>query len=258
MLCRNKKYKEILKIISENDLRKIKGIFKKDFTMDKMHLTSGEDVNKKAEEYMEGLNNILKKMPNSNSKVIANKLRNQPLETLTELVIAGILKRGNQKNLTFERKYRYDQTQNEKDLDISTKLFGKEFLFEMVTRRELKGEILGITGIDSRYLIVIQRKYSEKKIDEAIKNNYLSSKTPIIFVINTERDVPQVFMKNAQKIIGNCKNLSAVIMFSGFKLYDRKLYLNQSQIYFIEWAHNKLNIKEQEKLKSLFKKNSFF
>ena len=182
---------------------------------------------------------------------IVDKLVDKPEETLTEIVIAGLLARDGFEIVEFEHRYRYDKTlSRSKDLDLLARIDGREMFFEMMTRADImkrRKSLPGIRGIDNMHLTDIRNKYAKKEIQRANESGFLSNQ-PVIFVIDTHRSVPQIFFSNAASILRGCEYLTAILMFSGYRLFDDRVLLNQGLIYHNNLSQNRLSQKEQDRL----------
>lgn len=173
-------------------------------------------------------------------KVFRDKLLNpnQFEETLTEIVIGGLLAQSNIPIRSFEYEYRYDNNpEHHKDLDICALIEGNEVFFEIATRADFFGlsyrlsykKIPGIREIDNRiHLENIRKKYvDKKKIGQAYKLNFLPAQ-PIIFVINSLRTLQPISLTNAKLFLGKCELLHSLIMFSGYRIVNNNVKLSQA------------------------------
>jgi hypothetical protein len=182
---------------------------------------------------------------------IIKRILNQPEETLTEIVIAGLLARDGFSLVEFDHRFRYDKnSSHSRDMDVMAHVDSREVFFEVVTKRDItkrRSSLPGFSGIDHMYLEDIRGKYAKKKIQEANELGFLSNQ-PIVFVVDTHRSVPHIFLNDAAKILGGCDYLTALLMFSGYRLRGDNVMLSQGNIYFIDWCKNRLSSEEQMRL----------
>jgi hypothetical protein len=63
--------------------------------------------------------------------------------------------------------------------------------------------------------------------------------------------VPQIFLNEAPSILKDCDYLTAILMFSGYRISEDKVMLSQSQIYHNGQSKNRLSQMEQDRLSEI-------
>jgi len=177
-------------------------------------------------------------------------------ETLTEIVIGGLLTQSNIPIRSFEYEYRYDNNlKDTKDLDICALIGDHEVFFEIATRRKYNHKrIVGIQGIDGMHFRNIRRKYEDKKIEQAHRSRLLPAQ-PLIFVINSFRSLQHVFLNNAEPFLGKCELLHSLIMFSGYRIVNDGVKLSQANIYCNPWCTDSIKYMVDNKILTELIKN---
>ena len=178
-------------------------------------------------------------------KRIRSKITSSPEETFDELTFYRKLSEGGCSNLELEFEYVHDaRGVARKSVDIKGTISRRQILFEVKTRRTAK-RIPGIQHIDRMHLKNLQSDYEKKKVDEANLSGSLSGE-PVIFVVNTGRSLPQVFLSEGGKYLHECRYLAALIFFNGYVFSGENVAFRDPQIYFLPRCVSPLEKDEDE------------
>ena len=91
----------------------------------------------------------------------------------------------------------------------------------------------------------LQSDYEEKKIEEANSLGSLDGE-PVVFVINTGRSLPQVFLSEGGKYLHECRYLAALIFFNGYVFSGENVAFRDPQMYFLPRCVSPLEKDEDE------------